>query len=128
MGRRRDALLALVVLLPAAAAVVALDAPVTPFPVAVGAAGALALEALLSLRAARVRAVWERPAVQATAVALGIGLLAVAASLLGPAAATVLAAGLCAYLLLLAAVTLRDALGRTANAESRPSNGRRPRE
>lgn len=127
MGRRRDALLALVVLLPAAAAVVALDAPVTPFPVAVGAA-ALALEALLSLRAARVRAVWERPAVQATAVALGIGLLAVAASLLGPAAATVLAAGLCAYLLLLAAVTLRDALGRTANAESRPSNGRRPRE
>jgi hypothetical protein len=125
MGRRRDALLALAVLLPAAAAVVALDAPVTLLPVAVGAGGSLALEALLSLRAAHVRAVWERPAVQAAAVVLGLVLSALAVLRFGPVAATTLTAGLCAYLLLLAAVTLRDSLG-GPGAESRPSDGRRP--
>ncbi|MDS0293171.1 hypothetical protein [Halogeometricum luteum] len=125
MGRRRDALLALVVLVPVAAAIVALDAPVTPLPVAVGAGGSLALEALLSLRAARVRAVWERPAVQAAALVLGGGLSVLAVLRFGPAAATALAAGLCAYLLVLAVATLRDALG-GPGSESPPSDGRRP--
>ena len=125
MGRRRDALLALAVLVPAAGAVVALDAPVTPLPVAVGAGGALALEALLSLRAARVRAVWARPTVQAAAAVLGVGLSALAVLRFGPVAATALVAGLCAYLLVLAAVTLREALNGAGSA-SRPSDGRRP--
>ena len=79
--------------------------------VALGAGGAFALEALLSLRATRVRAVWERPAVQAAAVVVGLLGCAVAVVLL-PVAATVFASGLCAYLLLLAAMTLFDVLGR----------------
>lgn len=126
MGRRRDALLSLAVLLPAASAAVALDAPVTLPAVVVGAGGALALEALLSLRAARVRAVWERSAVQAAAVLLGVAAAALAVAALGPVAATVLVAGLCAYLAVLTAVTLRDALERSADSEAPPSDARRP--
>jgi hypothetical protein len=109
MGRRRDASLALAVALPAVAAVVVLDAPVTPVALVAGAAGALAVEALLSARASRVRAVWERPGVQLVAVVAGLALAAVGVSLAGPVAATVLAAGLLTYLVFLAVLT---ALGR----------------
>ncbi|MDS0298457.1 hypothetical protein NDI76_06860 [Halogeometricum sp. S1BR25-6] len=72
-----------------------------------------------------MRAVWERSTVQAATVALGLALSALAAFVLGPAAATALAAGLCAYLLLLVVVTLREALG-GAGSESRPSDACRP--
>jgi hypothetical protein len=106
MGRRRDGVLAATVLLPSAAAVVVLDAPVTPVAVVAGGAGALAVEALLSARAARVRAVWERPDVQLVAVVAGLCLAAAGVALVGPVVATVLAAGLVAYLALLAVLTV----------------------
>ncbi|ADQ67669.1 hypothetical protein C499_17904 [Halogeometricum borinquense DSM 11551] len=106
MSRRRDAIATLAVLIPTLATVVVCNSPVTPFAVGAGAAGALAIEALLSLRATRVRREWERPAVQLASVAVGLVVAAVGVAVLGPLAATVLAAGLCTYLGFLVALTL----------------------
>ena len=63
---RRDAALALVVLVPVAGAAVVLEAPPAPSAVVLGAGGVVVLEGLLSLRAARVRSIWADRRVQAT--------------------------------------------------------------
>ena len=108
MGRRRDAALALFVLLVTAFLAAVAGAPLTPVPVVAGAAGTLLLEWLSQRRPRAVRRYWARPTVQAAAV-LGTLLVAVgSAVLLGPAVLTALASGLLTYLGLLAALTLRD--------------------
>lgn len=101
MGRRRDAALALAVLTPTLAAGVALGAPLAADAVVVGAGGALATEWLLARDAARVRARWERPPVQAGAVVVGLALTGIAWTVVGAWALTAVAAGLVAYLALL---------------------------
>lgn len=112
MGRRRDALLTVFVLGPLLAAGVLLDAPLDPFAVAVGAAGTLGFETLLSADAPRVRRAWDRPAVQAGAVVAAFAAAAVGVARVGPVAVTVLLAGLGTYLLVLAGASLRDAVRR----------------
>jgi hypothetical protein len=106
--RRRDAALALAVSVPLALRRWALGGGLEPTAVLAGVAGALTLEWVLSLDASRVRRVWEHRAVQAAAVAataVGVALGVVA---VGPWALTAVLAGLCAYLLVLLAVELRD--------------------
>lgn len=109
MGRRRDALLTALVLGPLLAAGALLDAPADPFAAAVGAAGTLGLEALLSMDAPRVRRAWDRPSVQVGAVVAAFVVAVVGVARVGPVAVTVLLAGLGTYLLVLAGASLRDA-------------------
>ncbi|POG54583.1 hypothetical protein [Haloferax marisrubri] len=108
MTRRRDAALAGVVLVPVATAAALLRTPVTLEPVLVGVAGALALEAALSLRASVVRRLWERRGVRAASVVLAIVGTVLGVAVFGPASLLVVAAGLSTYLLLLGAVELRS--------------------
>jgi hypothetical protein len=108
---RRDAGLTLLVLVPVAVAAVVLDAPLSPAAVAVGAGGTVLLELLLSVRAARVRAVWADRRVQALAVVVAIAGGVGFAVVVGPWALTALGAGLSAYLAVLAAVELRRRRG-----------------
>jgi hypothetical protein len=68
----------------------------------------LALEALLSLDAPRVRRAWDRPVVRAGAALATLAAAVVGVVLVGPVAVTVLVAGLAAYLALLAAVSIRE--------------------
>ncbi|MFC6825997.1 hypothetical protein [Halopelagius fulvigenes] len=110
MGRRRDALLAVLVSIPLVGAGVLLDAPADPLAATLGAAGALVLEGLLSFDAPRVRRAWDRPAVQIGAVLAAFVAAAVGVARVGPVAVTVVVAGLATYLLVLGGVSLRDAL------------------
>jgi len=73
----------------------------------VGAAGALALELLLSRRQAAVRRVWERPAVRWGATGAALVVLAAVVALRARVALWVAVGGLTAYLVLLAAATVR---------------------
>jgi hypothetical protein len=98
---RRDAALTLLVLVPTAVAAVVVDAPFAPVPLALGAVGAVVLELLLSLRAARVRALWSERRVQAVAVVVAIGGGIVLGVVTGPWVLVTLVGGLCAYLAVL---------------------------
>lgn len=109
MGRRRDALVTAVVLVPLLAAGVLLRAPADPVAAVVGAAGTLVLEGLLSLDAPRVRRAWDRPVVQTAAVVAAFVAAALGVAAVGPAAVTTLVAALGTYLLFLAVVSLREA-------------------
>lgn len=109
MGRRRDALLTAVVFAPLLTAGVLLGAPADPAAAVAGAAGTLALEGLLALDAPRVRRAWDRPVVQSAAVVAAFVAAALGVAAVGPAALTTLSAALGTYLVLLAAVSLRDA-------------------
>lgn len=109
MGRRRDALSTLAVLCPLLGAGVVVSAPADPLAAVVGAAGTLTLEGLLSLDAPRVRRAWDRPVVQVAAVVVAFVAAALGVVLVGPVAVTVLVAALVTYLLVLVAVSLRDA-------------------
>lgn len=109
MSRRRDALLTAAVFAPLLAAGVLLDAPADPAAAVVGAAGTLAVEGLLALDAPRVRRVWDRPVVRSAAVVAAFVAAAVGVAAVGPAALTALLSALGTYLLVLAAVSLRDA-------------------
>ncbi|RDZ65112.1 hypothetical protein C5B90_01740 [Haloferax sp. Atlit-12N] len=108
MTRRRDAALAGSVLVPTAAAAALLRTPVTLEPVLVGVAGALALEAALSLRASSVRALWERRVVRTASVAVALAGIVLGVVLFGRSTLLAVAAGLSTYLFLLAAVELRS--------------------
>ncbi len=108
VSRRRDAALALSVLLPVLAVGTTFGAPADPLAAAVGVGGALLGEAALSWRRALVRRVWERRAVQAGAATLALGGGAVGTLTVGTRALTALAAGLTAYLGLLAVVTVHE--------------------
>lgn len=110
MSRRRDAALALAVLVPVVGAVGVLDAPVDPVAVGVGATGALSLELLLARRRATVRRVWARPAVQTGAVAAALVGAFLLTRHLGPWVLSAMAGGLVAYLLFLGALAARDRL------------------
>ena len=108
MGRRRDAALAALVLVPAAVVAAWYGAPASPVAAVAGAAGTLALEAVLTVRADRVRAVWSHPAVQVgSVVAVCVG-TAAGVALVGPAALTALVSGITTYLLLLASAAVAD--------------------
>ena len=99
---RRDAVLTLVVLVPAAVAAIVLPAPRSLSVFAGGVVATVSVELLLSARADQVRAVWAAPRVQAGAVLVALGgggLLVVAA---GPWVVTFLLGGLCGYLAVLA--------------------------
>ena len=111
-SRRRDAVLAAAVLAPAVLAAVWLDAPLSPAAVGAGTVGTLALEALLSVRADRVRTVWARPVVQVGSVVCVVAAAAAGIVLVGTAALTALVSGLATYLLLLAVVAVADRRGR----------------
>ena len=103
---RRDAALAFVVLVPVAATAVALGAPLAPSAIALGAGGTVVFEALLSLRAARVRSIWSDRRVQAAGVVAATGLALVGTTVVGPWVLTALTTGLCTYLGLLGASVL----------------------
>ena len=122
MGRRTDAALAAVTLAGASVAAAAANAPVDPAAILAGAAGAIALEGLLSLDASRVRRLWTRPAVKLVAVALTAFGGAAGTVVLGPAALTALCAGLAAYLLLLGLASARDRLRGRSGAVTRRRN------
>ncbi|MFB6168016.1 MAG: hypothetical protein ABEJ43_04140 [Haloferacaceae archaeon] len=107
---RRDAALALAVLVPVVWAGAALGAPLDPVAAAVGAAGALLLELALTRRRTAVRRVWERPAVQAGCVAGALAGAAVLVRAAGPLVLTVLAGGLVAYLAVLVALAAQDSI------------------
>lgn len=109
MGRRRDALLTAVVLVPLLVAGVFLGAPADPVAAVAGAAATLVLEGLLALDAPRVRRAWDRPAVQSAAVVAAFVAAALGVAAVGPVAVTALLAALGTYLLVLVAVSLRDA-------------------
>ena len=109
MGRRRDAALALVVLVPVVGAGIALGAPLDPVAATLGAAGALVLELALSRRRSAVRRVWERRVVRAGSVVAALTTATVLAVVV-PRASTVLAGGLVAYLALLGTLSARDRL------------------
>lgn len=100
-GKRRDAALTVGVLAVVTAVGVAVEAPVTSTALAVGAGATLLAELLLSRRAAAVRAVWSRLAVQVAAVVVavagGVGL----ALLVGPWVLTALVSALVTYLVFL---------------------------
>jgi hypothetical protein len=99
---RRDAVLTLVVLVPAAVAAVVLPAPRSPSVFAGGVVATVLIELLLSVRSEQVRAVWATPHVQVGAVLVALGgggLLVVTA---GPWVVTFLLGGLCSYLVVLA--------------------------
>jgi hypothetical protein len=98
---RRDAALTLLVLAVAGAAAVAVSAPVTPGVVAAGVAAALVAELLLSLRAARVRAVWADRRVRVAAVGAALGGAALLTAVAGPWVLTALVAACCGYLAVL---------------------------
>jgi len=116
VSRRRDAALAIAVLVPVAAAVVLLGTPMTPEPVFVGVAGALALEIALSVRASAVRRLWARRTVRAASVAVAVVGSSLGVVVFGQASLLAVAAGLSTYLLLLAAVEFRS----RGRGESRP--------
>jgi len=118
VSRRLDAALALSVLLPVLAAGTTFGAPADPLAVAVGVGGALLGEAALSWRRALVRRVWERRAVQAGAATLALGGGAVGTLAVGTRALTALAAGLTAYLGLLAVVTVHERRRRRSGVPS----------
>jgi hypothetical protein len=99
---RRDAALTVLVLAPVTVAAVALDARLIPAAVVLGAGGTVLLEGLLSLRAARVRAVWADRRVQLVAVVVAVGGGLGLTMLVGPWVLTALCAGLWTYLVLLA--------------------------
>ncbi|AUV81475.1 hypothetical protein C2R22_07250 [Salinigranum rubrum] len=100
---KRDAALTGVVLVVVAGAAWAVEAPVTPAALVVGAGATVLAELLLSLRAEWVRAVWRRREVQAAAVLVaiagGVGL----ALLVGSWVLAALVAALLTYLGFLAA-------------------------
>jgi hypothetical protein len=103
---RRDAALALVVLVPVAGTAVILGAPFAPSAIARGAGGTVVLEGLLSLRAARVRSIWSDRRIQSAGIVAAIGLALVGTTVAGPWALTALTAALCTYLGLLGASVL----------------------
>lgn len=105
MTARRDAALSLAVLGAVAVAWVATGVRVAPLAVGGGAVAVVLVEALLGRSAAAVRTAWERPAVQA--VALAATLLGVAAgALVAPRLALSAAVGaVAAYLALLGLVS-----------------------
>jgi CDP-diacylglycerol--glycerol-3-phosphate 3-phosphatidyltransferase len=108
VSRRRDAALTLAVLVPVVSAAATLGAPIDPLTVGIGAGGALLFEAALCRRRAAVRRAWRRRDVQVGATTLALGGGAVGTLTVGTRALTALAAGLVAYLGLLAVVTVRD--------------------
>lgn len=116
MGRRRDAVLALLVLVPAAAGLLLLAPPVRPEVVALGVGGTLVLEAASLAAGGRVRAVWDRPRVQFAAVGGTLVVAVAAATLFGPGVLVALVAGLLTYLGLLGAAELRDRTPRVGDS------------
>jgi hypothetical protein len=114
VGRRRDAALAVAVLLPVGAAALAAGAPGSLAAAVAGAAGALAVEWVLSRPGRReaVRDRWDRPGVQTGAVVAGLLGAAAAWATVGAWTLTALVGGLVAYLALLGAVAVRDAVHR----------------
>jgi hypothetical protein len=108
MSRRRDAALALVVLVPLLAVRLVLGGPPSPWAVAAGVVGSLVVEGVLSLDAARVRRVWRSRRVRAAAVVAAFVGVALGVSVAGTWALTAAVAGLCTYLLVLLVVELRS--------------------
>ena len=100
MGRRRDAALTLLVVVPIAVLLALTRPPVRLQMVVVGVAGALVLEAASLAARDRVRDYWERPGVQTLSV-LGVGGVAAASLLVEPELLVVLGAGLATYLVVL---------------------------
>ena len=76
MGTRRDGALSAVVLAVALLAFVLVDATLSVAFLLLGALGTAVFELLATRRTAAVRRVWERPSVQATAVAFAVLLIA----------------------------------------------------
>ena len=110
-SRLRDAALALVVLVPTVALRLTGGEPVSLAALAAGAAITLAVEWALGRRAETVRRCWADGRLRVATVV--VGLLAVAVAIeLGAWALTTLAGGLGAYLLALAATSLRERLAR----------------
>ena len=108
MGRRRDGALAAVALAVFLLAFALAGATLSLPSFLVGALATVVFEALATRAYDRVRAWWDRPAVQAVTLAVGI-LIAAVGALVAPS--RVLSAGigaLVAYLALLALVTWRD--------------------
>lgn len=114
-GTRRDAVLAVVVLVIVAAVASLTRAPVTPTALVVGAGAAVAAELLLSRRSEWVRAVWSRRVVQATAVVVAIGGGVGLARLVGAWVLTALVAAVLTYLVILAGSVAWRHRGREPN-------------
>ena len=106
MTRRRDAVLALVVLGAAATAWLVADArPSVPAAV-LGAVATLLLEAVLGRYERAVREWWERPWTQAGALLVALAAVTVGAALAPGPVLSAVTGGLVTYLLLLGLVTV----------------------
>ncbi|WP_258301899.1 hypothetical protein [Haloferax larsenii] len=100
MGRRRDAVLTLLVVVPIALLLALTRPPMRLQTVILGVVGALVLEAASLGARDRVRDYWERPKVQALSV-LGVVGVAAVSLLVEPEVLVVLGAGLVTYLVVL---------------------------
>ncbi|WP_416839326.1 hypothetical protein [Haloferax sp. DFSO52] len=110
MGRLRDVALTLLVTIPVGVGVAVLRPPLTLTPLLVGVGGALALEAVLLSYRTQVRALWDNWTIQAVAVTVALGVVALAVATVGSTVLLVVLSGAVTYLSVVFFVELRERL------------------